>query len=78
MLVMPYMAAQSQVNIGSGNGLLPDSIKPLPESMLGGGGAFIWEKFEVLKVLITKQICQLYVNDQCQISWGGGGGGALS
>ena len=28
------MAAGIQVNIGSGNGLLPDGTKPLPEPML--------------------------------------------
>ena len=28
------MVAQICVNIGSGNGLLPDSTKPLPEPML--------------------------------------------
>ena len=28
------MATKILVNIGSGNGLLPDSTKPLPESML--------------------------------------------
>ena len=28
------MVAQDWVNIGSGNGLLPDSTKPLPEPML--------------------------------------------
>ena len=27
------MAAEIWVNIGSGNGLLPDGTKPLPESM---------------------------------------------
>ena len=34
------------VNIGSGNGLLPDGTKPLPESMLTNGQwsvvAFTW------------------------------------
>ena len=28
------MATENCVNIGSGNGLLPDDTKPLPESML--------------------------------------------
>ena len=28
------MASQNLVNIGSGNGLLPDGTKPLPEPML--------------------------------------------
>ena len=28
------MAAQIWVNIGSGNGLLPDGTKPLPEPLL--------------------------------------------
>ena len=29
-----HMAAEIWVNIGSGNGLLPDGTKPLPEPML--------------------------------------------
>ena len=29
-----YMATETRVNIGSGNGLLPDGTKPLPEPML--------------------------------------------
>ena len=29
-----YMVSGILVNIGSGNGLLPDSTKPLPEPML--------------------------------------------
>ena len=29
-----HMAAENWVNIGSGNGLLPDGTKPLPEPML--------------------------------------------
>ena len=29
-----HMATQIWVNIGSGNGLLPDGTKPLPEPML--------------------------------------------
>ena len=29
-----HMATEVWVNIGSGNGLLPDSTKPLPEPML--------------------------------------------
>ena len=28
-----YMATEIWVNIGSGNGLLPDGTKPLPETM---------------------------------------------
>ena len=28
-----YMVTQIRVNIGSGNGLLPDGTKPLPETM---------------------------------------------
>ena len=38
------------VNIGSGNGLLPDGTKPLPEPMLTshswGSMAFTWEQFQ--------------------------------
>ena len=33
-LVTPYIAAEILVNTGSGNGLLPDGTKPLPEPML--------------------------------------------
>ena len=29
-----HMATENWVNIGSGNGLLPDGTKPLPEPML--------------------------------------------
>ena len=42
-------------NIGSGNGLLPDGTKPLPEPMLTyhqrGSVAYFWEQ-ELLKVSI--------------------------
>ena len=31
---MPYMESQNFVNIGSGNGLLPDGTKPSEEPML--------------------------------------------
>ena len=48
------MATEIWVNIGSGNGLLPDGTKPLPERMLIhhqlGSLAFIW----VLQPSITK------------------------
>ena len=30
----PHMATYISVNIGSGNGLLPDSTKPLPKPIL--------------------------------------------
>ena len=33
-LVTPYIASWNWVNIGSGNGLLPDGTKPLPEPIL--------------------------------------------
>ena len=40
------MATEILVNIGSGNGLLPDGTKPLPEPMLTndqlGAVAFTW------------------------------------
>ena len=43
------MAIKIWVNIGSGNGLLPDGTKPLPESMLTSHRsslvAFIWGQF---------------------------------
>ena len=43
------MTTEILVNIGSGNGLLPDSTKPLPEPMLTyhqyGPVIFIWEQF---------------------------------
>ena len=43
------MAAKNWVNIGSGNGLLPDGTKPLPEPMLTdnqwGIVAFTWGQF---------------------------------
>ena len=34
IMVMPYMVTQIWVNIGLGNGLMPDGTKPLPEPML--------------------------------------------
>ena len=41
--------AENWVNIGSGNGLLPDGSKPLPEAMLTndqlGLVAFFWGQF---------------------------------
>ena len=33
-LVAPYGPTDIRVNIGSGNGLLPDGTKPLPEPVL--------------------------------------------
>ena len=33
-LKLIHMATEIWVNIGSGNGLLPDGTKPLPEAML--------------------------------------------
>ena len=50
---------QTWVNISSGNGLLPDGTKPLPEPMLNhhqkGGVTFIWGQFhKILQVSITK------------------------
>ena len=32
--MMPYGDTEIRVNIGSGNGLLPDGTKPLPEPWL--------------------------------------------
>ena len=43
------METQNWINIGSGNGLLPDGTKPLPEPMLTyqewSPVAFTWEPF---------------------------------
>ena len=41
------------VNIGSGNGLLPDGTKPLPEPMLAyhQWGPKTWEKFHVCDLM---------------------------
>ena len=43
------MATEIWVNIGSGNGLLPDGTKPLPEPMFTyrqwGPKTFTWKKF---------------------------------
>ena len=48
-LVMTYIATQIWVNTGSGNGLLPDGSKPLPEPMMTSPQwcpmAFKWEQF---------------------------------
>ena len=47
-LVTPY-GDMIWVNLGSGNGLLPDGTKPLPEPKLtfhwGWSAAFTWEQF---------------------------------
>ena len=34
ILLLTHMALEISVNIGSGNGLLPDGTKPLPKPML--------------------------------------------
>ena len=51
-LIVPHlrhMTSEKLVNIGSGNGLLPDGTKPLPEPMLShhqrGNVEFIWGQF---------------------------------
>ena len=55
------MATSVWVNIGSGNGLLPDGTKPLPEPMLTyhqlGRVAFTWWQYslEMLTVSLTKR-----------------------
>ena len=45
------MATEIWVNIGSGNGLLPDGTKPLPEPVLtyhqSGPVAFTWGQFHM-------------------------------
>ena len=46
------MVSKILIHIGSGNGLLPDGTKPLPERMLakhkwGGAVAFTWVKFHM-------------------------------
>ena len=55
------------VNIGSGNGLLPDGTKPLPEPMLTDHQwspvTFILEKF--LKRCLNHQSLNLFENDIC-------------
>ena len=45
------MATYIWVNIGSGNGLLPDSTKPLPEPML------IYHKYGPV-LFIERQVCK--------------------
>ena len=44
-----YTIRRQQLNSGSGNGFLPDGIKPLPEPMLTkhqqGSVVFSWEHF---------------------------------
>ena len=49
-LLTPY-GNIDEVNIGPGNGLLPDSIKPLPEQMLTylqqGPATFFWQQFYI-------------------------------
>ena len=45
---------QIWINIGSGNGLLPDSTKPLPESMLTN---HLWG----LVVFTSQEMCNIYI-----------------
>ena len=58
------MASLILVNIGSGNGLLPDGTKPLPESMLInhqlGPVAFTWWQYslQIPKISIIKNILE--------------------
>ena len=50
------MASQNLVNIGSGNGLLPEDIRPFPEPKLTyhyqGCVAFTWEKIQWVSKLL--------------------------
>ena len=53
------MATDIWVNIGSGNGLLPDGTKPLPEPMLTyqqSFVAFIWQQFYVKHLVSIHEI----------------------
>ena len=47
--IWQHMATENWVNIGSGNGLLPDGTKPLPQPMLTyhqkGVVTFFWGQF---------------------------------
>ena len=60
------MATMILENIGSGNGLLPDGTKPLPEPMLTyhqrGSVAFFWEQVsqELLKVSIQDMSLKIW------------------
>ena len=51
-LVMPYGNIKLQVNIGSGNGLVPHGTKPLPEPMLINHQydpvSFTWKQFHMI------------------------------
>ena len=54
------MATQIRVNIGSGNGLLPEGTKPLPELMLTshlwGSVAFTWEQIHSERLIIFPRL----------------------
>ena len=41
-LVLVIMMSEIYVNIGSGNGLVPDGTKPLPEPLLIYSGHFVF------------------------------------
>ena len=61
------------VNIGSGNGLLPHSTKPLPKPMLTyhkGLVTFIWEPIseEILQQSMTQLVKKLLIKNIVQIS----------
>ena len=44
-------ASWNLVNIGSGNGLLPDSTEPLPEPMLNYYPRGLWYQFKAQRTL---------------------------
>ena len=57
-----HMATKIWINIGSGNGLLPDGTKPLPEPMLTDHQ---WSPLSpVTFILITGQFYKRYLNHQ--------------
>ena len=45
------MVSKIWVNIGSGNGLVPDGTKPLPEAMMNNGNENM-----IIKLMFTKYI----------------------
>ena len=55
---MVWCQQLTRFNIGSGNGLLPDGTKPLPEPMLTyhqwGSVAFTWEQFHGTGIMLNK------------------------
>ena len=69
-----YMATYIWANVGSGNGLLPDAIKPLSEPMISsfkhGCSIFPWEQlhYKCPSYYSFKSVWALYFYNYCHTS----------